>query len=274
MTDAEYFNSINETFNSMCLLFPESCVILDDMEKHVAVRNSAGFSLNIKEGGIPAEGGSVKRAMRKRQRESTVYEKEKYGTAVVITSIPLVNDFTGNVVGAFTVAASRENEQNVVEMAENLQSFAGILSSASQQLAAATQEAAVNLQQTNNEISTVHDEIVKLNKVTEYIKFVADTINLLGLNAAIEAARAGESGRSFTVVADEIRKLAADSKVSSAKIANSLKKICVGVDNIYNGMGSLAAISEQQAVQAEEIAFKNQELSRISDEMRNLAHKL
>jgi methyl-accepting chemotaxis protein len=39
-------------------------------------------------------------------------------------------------------------------------------------------------------------------------------------------------------------------------------------------MGSLAAISEQQAVQAEEIAFKNQELSRISDEMRNLAHKL
>ena len=73
-----------------------------------------------------------------------------------------------------------------------------------------------------NSLHNKSDEIGNINKAIEEI---SEQTNLLALNAAIEASRAGEAGRGFSVVADEIRKLATQAQESAKGIQNLIRQI-------------------------------------------------
>jgi len=83
-----------------------------------------------------------------------------------------------------------------------------------------------------NEVILLENNSLKVGQITEVITAIAAQTNLLALNAAIEAARAGENGRGFSVVAEEVRKLAEGATEAANEIKTIVYQIQNGTENV------------------------------------------
>lgn len=79
----------------------------------------------------------------------------------------------------------------------------------------------------SNSISLIENKANEVKKILETILEISSQTNLLALNASIEAAHAGDAGKGFSVVADEIRKLADQTKNASIQIDRTIEDFMI-----------------------------------------------
>lgn len=216
-----------------------------------------------------------------------------------------------------TVAIVEQMSAGIQQVAANSSSVASVSAKANHAAAngrKSLEKAVGQIQSIETTVAHSANVVAKLGERSQEIGQIIDTIsniagqtNLLALNAAIEAARAGEHGRGFSVVAEEVRKLAEQSEDAAKKIANMISEVQVdtteavtamnkGTDEVKVGtevvnqaglafaeietlisqvslqMGDIAAAIQQMAAGSHEIVASVKEIERISKDTADQTH--
>lgn len=98
----------------------------------------------------------------------------------------------------------------------------------------------------NNVIQLVSKSVEEIAAMNDTITQITKQTNLLSLNAAIEAARAGESGRGFSVVAEQIKKLAEQTELSAKEISVTITHVKTNVENAVEKANETSNAVENQ----------------------------
>lgn len=120
----------------------------------------------------------------------------------------------------------------------------------------------------SKDVSSIIDELnissQKIGDIIQIITGISSQTNLLALNAAIEAARAGESGKGFSVVAEEIRKLADESNNAATEIANLVKE---------NQLKTITAVDSVSEVE-KKVSLGVNKASEVGKSMQNIINNI
>jgi twitching motility protein PilJ len=124
------------------------------------------------------------------------------------------------------------------------------------------------IQETAKRIKRLGESSQEIGEIVELISDITEQTNVLALNAAIQAASAGDAGRGFTVVAEEVQRLAERSGEATKQISALVKTIQVDTQEAVSAMEE----STQNVVEgAKRSDAAGQALSEISEVSRNLA---
>lgn len=247
----------------------------------VAITNKEAFIFNQPCKELPVtcelgkpfpEGNTPSLVMKSGQTTIREVSEKVYGIPFKSYAIPLRED--GEIVGCLMVAKSIDVIKNSKKAISDLSEEVGEIATVINEITADVQKSSENTYEVNKLIDELLLETEKMNSILTAINKLSNSTKILGLNASIESARAGEAGRGFSVVAQEIGRLSANTNQAAMEIAKMLTSIEAQLKTIGAKSQDTTDTFMQQAASLEEIAASMDDLNSnvrvIDDYMKQL----
>ncbi|MBK0098241.1 PAS domain-containing methyl-accepting chemotaxis protein [Erwinia sp. S63] len=165
--------------------------------------------------------------------------------------------------------AAQQAYQTALQTSESTRLGATVIENSVQTI----NELAGELHGISGDISNLSESSDRIGAIVESIRRIADQTNLLALNAAVEAARAGQHGRSFAVVANEVRTLAANINRATTEIENMVQHNHTLAEKALKGIESNLKRADHGVVLAKEAGGVISEIRGSSSEVvRAISH--
>gem|GEM_PF-2457019 len=198
-------------------------------------------------------------------------EKSVFGREYESFGVPVTDDeekLAGAVIWAIPTNAVR-----LASLADDLLSLAEEVSASSETFAQSTRELALADEQLVEQTAVLQENMNRIDEVNGFISEIATESHILGINAAIEAARAKDYGSGFHVVAEEIRRLASQSKESAKTISTSIHQTGNQVSFISQLTEKVAQMGEEQSAGAQELSAAVQHISQVATSLKELSSR-
>jgi twitching motility protein PilJ len=179
-----------------------------------------------------------------------------------------IEEATGSVLQmASAMDAVSESASKCAEVAEQSLSASGKGGTAVQDSIAGMNTLREQIQETSKRIKRLGESSQEIGEIVQLITGITEQTNVLALNAAIQAAAAGEAGRGFTVVAEEVQRLAERSGEATKQIGTIVKTIQNDTQDAVAAMEK----STHGVVQGAQLADS---AGRALEEIREVSHRL
>lgn len=252
------------------LMQEDMSISVYDTEKLLIYVPAKTFNLKLAPGEPLVDGDILSTAIKGNREMAATVPKEIFGVPFASRVIPLHDD-QGLVIGGVGVATSIERANQLHDVAEKLSEIVEQTVASLEEITHSATDLAQRVSGVSNHMKEVSSGAEQIGEISKVVKGVSDQSNLLGLNAAIEAARAGEAGRGFSVVADEIRKLATNSKDNVTQIDEIVKGIGEAITNLNTAFAGITQFADNQVASIQEISTIVQDIGKSSQHLLQMA---
>ncbi|MDP4169687.1 MAG: methyl-accepting chemotaxis protein [Bacillota bacterium] len=245
-------------------------IALANREEIVAYFPGRKIDLKIKQGAPLKPGVPAYEVVQSGQPQISQVPKSLFGIEFTASLLP-IKDETHSVIGVLSIGMQRQNEEELRRFSDQIVHHLDVSQERMEQVTNGTDLLAQKANQLLEQSNLAIEQVGKIGEVMVFIKNVTTQTNLLGLNASIEAARAGDAGRGFNVVAQEIRRLADDTKASVEQISGVISSIEKSVNEINVFIEEITSIGHVQASSSNEILDSFNSIQEMAKNLKQYA---